>query len=329
MPPKLVGDVATIFQQDNPKKAGTKAHSRYEQYKHAKTVDEATRLGATKPDLTNDHKFGYLVLPGELPSPRGAKRACPDSAASTDAAAASGAAKRRAGAPALAPPSLPPSAEAAEAPLVAPSVSWSAGTAAATEAEVDLSFAKFDNKPMKFVKRTMGEARKLLCDQGVEEGRKLGYEFRLLDRDNLAKWAVRVRDLNPEGKLLHDLKRLGLDPSVDLEFCLPDGFPLEPPFARVVYPQLAGGYVFEHGGICFEPLTTKGWAPSMTLPALAVAIKGILDFGEVRCTGAGDKQARVVRQYTEAGARRDHQSISSAHRGGEGSTYGSLKRYKS
>ena len=30
-----------------------------------------------------------------------------------------------------------------------------------------------------------------------------------------------------------------------------------PPFVRVVYPKLRGGYVFEHGAICFEALTPK------------------------------------------------------------------------
>merc|ERR1712241_1174842 len=110
------------------------------------------------------------------------------------------------------------------------------------------------------------------------------------------------------------LMKMGLDRSVDLEFSLPDCFPMEPPLARVLYPQLSGGIVFENGGICFEPLTAKGWVPSMTLPALAVAIKGILDFSGVRCIGAGDRNSRVVRQYTEQGAREDHRIISLAHR---------------
>ena len=32
---------------------------------------------------------------------------------------------------------------------------------------------------------------------------------------------------------------------------------MSPPFVRVVYPKLRGGYIFEHGAICFEALTPK------------------------------------------------------------------------
>eukprot|EP00747_Dinoflagellata_sp_TGD_P018029 gnl/TRDRNA2_/TRDRNA2_126228_c0_seq1.p1 gnl/TRDRNA2_/TRDRNA2_126228_c0~~gnl/TRDRNA2_/TRDRNA2_126228_c0_seq1.p1 ORF type:complete len:258 (-),score=58.18 gnl/TRDRNA2_/TRDRNA2_126228_c0_seq1:104-793(-) len=193
--------------------------------------------------------------------------------------------------------------------------------------EVDLAFAKLEGKPLKFVKRATGEAKRLLCPRGIAEGEKEGYEFTLLDRDNLSKWRVRLRDLNADGHLAKDLARLKLESSVDIELSLPDGFPLEPPFARVLYPELKGGFVFSHGGICFEPLTPKGWAPSMTLPSLAIAIKGIFDYGDVRAGSSGNKEKRTVPNYTEAGARKDHSAIVAAHRGGDGSTYG--KAYKS
>jgi len=196
------------------------------------------------------------------------------------------------------------------------------------EQEVDLSFATLDGKPVKFVKRVMGEARKILSAAGQKDSEVGGYTFKLLDKKNLAKWAVTVRDLNPTGKLAQDLKKEGLDESIDLEISLPDGYPLEPPFVRLTYPKLKHGFVFTHGGICFEPLTPKGWAPSMTLPSLMISIKGILDWGDVRLAEKGDVAARRIKEYTEEGARRDTKMIDSAHRGGEGNTYGSLSRYK-
>lgn len=195
--------------------------------------------------------------------------------------------------------------------------------------EVDLSFVKLDNKPLTFIKRVMGETKRLLSKQGLSEAEQSGYQFRLLDRENLSKWAINLRDLNPDGHLAKDLASNKLDLSIDLELSMPDGYPIEPPFVRVVYPQLFGGYVFSRGGICFEPLTTKGWIPSMSLPSLAVAIKGILDYGDVRVKGVGNRQMRSIPQYTEEGARKDHTAISAAHRGGEASTYGSLKNYSS
>jgi len=197
----------------------------------------------------------------------------------------------------------------------------SSSGASAPKYEVDLSFAKLDGKPIKFMRRVMGEARRLLSERGLQENLKEGLDFSLKDRDNLAKYAVTVRDLNPDGQLYKDFVRLGIEPGIDLELSLPDGFPLEPPFARVVYPELTGGFVFRGGGICFEPLTAKGWAPSMTLASLCIAIKGILDFGDVRTSGAGNKETRTVPHYTEVAARKDHTMISNAHRGGDARTY--------
>jgi len=173
----------------------------------------------------------------------------------------------------------------------------------------------------------MGEAKRLLSPEGLAEAEKSGYKFCLKDKQNLAKWFVQLRDINPDGHLAADLKKHNLDACIDLELILPDGFPMEPPFVRVLYPQLKGGFVFARGGICFEPLTQKGWAPSMTLPNLAIAIKGILDYGEVRVAGIGNRETRTVPHYTEEGARKDQSAISSAHRGGEGNTYG--KNYSS
>mmetsp|Transcript_61919 Transcript_61919/g.136119 ORF Transcript_61919/g.136119 Transcript_61919/m.136119 type:complete len:410 (+) Transcript_61919:81-1310(+) len=234
-----------------------------------------------------------------------------------------------AAAPAVLAESSPVVPAAAPAVVAAPTASESAMARAPKYEEVDLTFANLDGKPLKFVKRVMGEARRLLSPAGLQEAEKEGYQFALKDRDHLAKWGVKLRDLNPEGHLAKDLAKHNLEPCIDLELSLPDGFPMEPPFARVVYPQLKGGYVFTHGGICFEPLTAKGWVPSMTLAALAIAIKGILDYGDVRMAGAGNREQRTVPQYTEEGARKDHKHIVSAHNGGDGNTYGSLKRYQS
>eukprot|EP00440_Ansanella_granifera_P002899 gb/GFBE01003165.1/.p1 GENE.gb/GFBE01003165.1/~~gb/GFBE01003165.1/.p1 ORF type:complete len:347 (+),score=81.16 gb/GFBE01003165.1/:1-1041(+) len=346
MPAKLSDETRISFRSENPKRSGTKAHERYEQYKTATTVAEAIRLGASRGDVSNDVKQGFCTLVDGAAAQPPASAAGEKRGASADAVAEPPA-KRPArdevvkpaevvapaapAAPAEAPkaPEPPPEAPAqVEAAPSQPASSSSSSTAKPMQ-EVDLSFAKLDGKPLKFVKRAMGEAKRLLCAKGLEEAEKSGYSFCLKDQENLAKWMVQLRDLNPDGKLMAGLKRHRLDPCIDLELILPDGFPLEPPFARVLYPQLSGGYVFERGGICFEPLTPKGWVPSMTLPALAIAIKGILDYGEVQVSGVGNRETRTVPHYTEAGARKDAKHITDAHRGGEGNTYGSLKMYKS
>ena len=46
---------------------------------------------------------------------------------------------------------------------------------------------------------------------------------------------MKLSDLNKDGKLVKDLLRHKLDPSIDLEISLPDDLPMEPPFARMVH----------------------------------------------------------------------------------------------
>eukprot|EP00438_Fugacium_kawagutii_P024714 Skav235554 [mRNA] locus=scaffold3067:289296:291011:- [translate_table: standard] len=249
---------------------------------------EALQLGATRSDINNDLKSGHCSL---------------DQDPQQDAETSERPLKQQRIDP---PAEVPPSEQPSTAPSITPeTTSEGLQNEKKTPAlhEVDLSCAKLDNKPMKFAKRTMGEAKKLLSPEGQAEAEQCGYKFCLKDKENLSKWRVELRDLNTDGKLAADLKKHSLDAQIDLELILPDGFPMEPPFVRVVYPQLSGGYVFQRGGICFEPLTPKGWVPSMTLPALAIAIKGILDYGEVRVAGVGDKATRTVKHYTEEGLR--------------------------
>ena len=40
-------------------------------------------------------------------------------------------------------------------------------------------------------------------------------------------------------------------------FCFQESFPFDPPFVRVVYPVISGGYVLGGGAICMELLTKQ------------------------------------------------------------------------
>lgn len=352
----LTPQTALSFLQDNPKCKGSKAHERYEKYKGAKNLAEVLNLGGSKADVMNDVKKGFCSVAGAEPPPpvglaspararkrnaetdadndRAAKRLVPEPVCSEPMQAANPAAALAAVPPAepaetigklvlTSPTVLPDEAPAGpSAPIASNSLQASVAPKSALSNEVDLSFAKLEGKPIKFIKRAMGEAKRLLSEKGLAEGRREGLDFSLIDRDNLSKYAVTVRDLNVDGKLHKDLEKHGLESAIDLEISIPDGFPLEPPFVRVLYPQLSGGFVFHRGGICFEPLTQKGWAPSMTLASLCIAVKGIMDMGDVRVSGVGNKATRSVPQYTEEGARKDAKAISDAHRGGDSRTYG-------
>ena len=51
------------FQNGNPKKAGTKAHERFEKYKHSTTIGDAMFNGANWQDLSSDFEKNYMSVP--------------------------------------------------------------------------------------------------------------------------------------------------------------------------------------------------------------------------------------------------------------------------
>ena len=56
------------YQQDNPKRAGTKIHGEYEKFKGCKTVGELreARPGQWKADVKFDFDHGFLKIDGSL-----------------------------------------------------------------------------------------------------------------------------------------------------------------------------------------------------------------------------------------------------------------------
>ena len=76
-------DQKIFLQQDNPKKVGTKAWERFEKYKHATTIGEASEQGANWQDVSSDFEKGFLRFVdghGEQnpAMPASAKRSAPE-----------------------------------------------------------------------------------------------------------------------------------------------------------------------------------------------------------------------------------------------------------
>merc|ERR1719240_1273516 len=127
-----------------------------------------------------------------------------------------------------------------------------------------------------------------------------GVNFELRgDGADLSTWKFAL-SFDPEtdiGKKLLPVDKDANSSTIDLEIDVPEEYPMQPPFVRILYPQLSGGYIFDHGAICFEALTPKGWPAAMTLPALATSIKGLFDAGGTKVTGWGQREQRVVPEY--------------------------------
>eukprot|EP00662_Eupelagonemidae_sp_cell21_P020923 gene20923-55312_t len=86
-----------------------------------------------------------------------------------------------------------------------------------------------------------------------------------------------------------------------MEIRFDDGYPFQPPFCRVLYPQICGGTTFEHGALCFHSLTVSGWSPAMRLSNLAISLRNNFTGAggsPISLIGVGDKSTRTIAEYT-------------------------------
>lgn len=69
---------------------------------------------------------------------------------------------------------------------------------------------------------------------------------------------------------------------IQLEITIPDRYPFEAPFVRVVYPRFKfmTGHITRGGSICMELLTNKGWMPTMSIEMLLVQISNLITEGD-------------------------------------------------
>jgi ubiquitin-conjugating enzyme E2 Q len=141
------------------------------------------------------------------------------------------------------------------------------------EAEAKKENAKMAVMNKAFNKRLMIEYKKLMCKPADE----LGFIVRLAEEGNLRVWTVCITGGkgclgNPE--LEAQMARLGI-PFLELEISFPEGYPIDPPFPRVVYPRFKSltGHITAGGSICMEAISKSGWVPTTNMEALIIQIK--------------------------------------------------------
>jgi ubiquitin-conjugating enzyme E2 Q len=97
---------------------------------------------------------------------------------------------------------------------------------------------------------------------------------------------VFVLRVDPDSNLYKDLETLksqenGKD-HILLNFLFKPNFPFEPPFVRVCYPIIHGGYVLTGGAICMELLTKQGWSSAYCIESVILQIAATLVKGNAR-----------------------------------------------
>lgn len=104
--------------------------------------------------------------------------------------------------------------------------------------------------------RLMKELREVYKSDSYKSGI---FTVELVD-DSLYEWYVKLSIVDPESPLHTDLVQLkekGGKDHIMLHISYKDNYPFAPPFVRIVYPVLTGGYVLNGGAICMELLTKQ------------------------------------------------------------------------
>lgn len=143
--------------------------------------------------------------------------------------------------------------------------------------------------------RLMKELREIYRSDSFKQGT---YVVDLVN-DSLYEWHVRLYKVDPDSALHSDLvtykEKEGKD-HILLNFTYRDTFPFDPPFVRVIYPIITGGYVLGGGAICMELLTKQGWSSAYSLESVILQIAATLVKGKARIqTGASKAQYSLAR----------------------------------
>ncbi|KAM4059221.1 poly(ADP-ribose) polymerase catalytic domain-containing protein [Hirsutella rhossiliensis] len=122
------------------------------------------------------------------------------------------------------------------------------------------------------------EVKDLHKTQSQSPVHNLGWYINMDKMDNLFHWIVELHSFDAALPLAQDMARLGRA-SIVLEVRFGAGFPLSPPFVRVVRPRLlsfargGGGHVTAGGAICSELLTNSGWSPALTMEKVLLQVR--------------------------------------------------------
>ncbi|XP_072937834.1 ubiquitin-conjugating enzyme E2 Q2 isoform X2 [Epargyreus clarus] len=140
------------------------------------------------------------------------------------------------------------------------------------------------------------------------------YSIELVN-DSLYEWNIRLRSVDPDSPLHNDLLLLkekeGKD-SILLNILFKETYPFEPPFVRVVYPIISGGYVLVGGAICMELLTKQGWSSAYTVEAVIMQIAATLVKGKARIQFGATKVVSQS-QYSLARAQQSFKCLVQIH----------------
>ncbi|RHZ68802.1 hypothetical protein CDV55_107958 [Aspergillus turcosus] len=119
------------------------------------------------------------------------------------------------------------------------------------------------------------------------------------------QWIVELHSFDPKLPLAKDLKQANMK-SVVLELRFPPGFPMSPPFVRVIRPRFlefangGGGHVTAGGAMCMELLTNSGWLPTASIESVLLQVRMAITNTEPRPARLASNRSRTDYSVGEA-----------------------------
>eukprot|EP00794_Sanderia_malayensis_P009965 gene9965-10987_t len=136
-----------------------------------------------------------------------------------------------------------------------------------------------------------------------------------LNEDSLYDWRITLKNFDKESKLYKDIQNLRKSDDkaegISLSMTFTERFPFQPPFVRICYPVLTGGYVLSGGAICMELLTPQGWSSAYSIEAVIMQISATLVKGKARI--CFDQTSRANMVYSLRKAQQSFKSLVKIH----------------
>jgi ubiquitin-protein ligase len=121
-------------------------------------------------------------------------------------------------------------------------------------------------------------------NQGSVDNNGLEMKFNVLeDQINIWRCQITKNNFTDSKDLFSDFNKYNIE-SVEFEVLLPERYPFEPPFIRIVSPrfEFLSGHITRGGSICMELLTKQGWTSSVSIDKVLLMIKQNIMDGNAR-----------------------------------------------
>jgi len=116
-----------------------------------------------------------------------------------------------------------------------------------------------------------------------KELESIGDKYRIVDND-MYLWRVysNPNDFDKDSNIRKDMVKYGI-PHVEFDVRVPEGYPFEPLFVRIVKPifKYRTGHITVGGSICVDILTAVCWSPACTIKSTIKTIESLIVDAEI------------------------------------------------